>query len=380
MPLNIDSQPEPATNEEILAAWGQAVNEDIRDLASGAIVPAGAEPVIHFAWDSAATVGLTFGVKSGVMWDGTTLSVKAPQTTLLTNNATNYVELDRATGVISDNIVGFTSGRLPLFQVTTAGALVTAVLDRRAPYGLDGSSGGGGGGSSGSWNRTAIIATGTTNFVVPAGVRVLYVTCVGGGGGGAGSGAPYNGQGASGGGVIWRQPLGVVPGETCVGVVGAGGAGGAGAGIQGAYGGHTTFTSPSGGAVRAARGVGGGIVTPYSPAGSFAGTEASASYNSAPVNGRYGRFGEALIAAGGWGQGGGSPGAGFYNHSAFAPEGVFLGAGSGPFNADNNTGVGGSGVGGVGGASLGRGTDYGFTGTIGGTGGSGRILIEWQTP
>jgi hypothetical protein len=79
------------------------------------------------------------------MWDGTTLSIKAPQTTALANNAVSYVELDPATGDISDNTVGFTADKLPLFQVTTAGGSVTAVLDRRAPYGFGGGSGGGGG-------------------------------------------------------------------------------------------------------------------------------------------------------------------------------------------------------------------------------------------
>lgn len=48
----------------------------------------------------------------------------------LTDDATNYVELD-ATGTVIFNNSGFTSGNLPMAVVTTAGGVITDISDRR---------------------------------------------------------------------------------------------------------------------------------------------------------------------------------------------------------------------------------------------------------
>ena len=54
----------------------------------------------------------------------------AAGTVALTNNATNYVEVNSA-GVVSANVVGFTSGRIPLATVLTASGAISTVTDKR---------------------------------------------------------------------------------------------------------------------------------------------------------------------------------------------------------------------------------------------------------
>lgn len=48
----------------------------------------------------------------------------------LTDNATNYLELDYA-GTLNKNTTGFTTGKIPLAQVTTVSGDITSLLDKR---------------------------------------------------------------------------------------------------------------------------------------------------------------------------------------------------------------------------------------------------------
>lgn len=116
-------------------------------------------------------------------------------------------------------------------------------------------------------NRTTLTATGAGNFLVPDGVNVIRVTCVGGGGGGgggfydAGLTSHTGGQGGGSGGVI-RALYTVTPNSSVEYVVGAGGAGGAGrahasSGNAGTNGNSTTF-GPNTALLVANGGVGGG--------------------------------------------------------------------------------------------------------------------------
>jgi hypothetical protein len=89
--------------------------------------------------------GLNFYYKGGkVRNDSSVCSTPDGQVTLA-DNATNYVELDPTTGQVSRNTSGFTSGRIPLYQVTTASGAITGVMDWRT-WALAGTGGGGGGG------------------------------------------------------------------------------------------------------------------------------------------------------------------------------------------------------------------------------------------
>lgn len=81
---------------------------------------------------ASTTSGLTWGFYGGLIYIAGVATSVANGTLALTASATNYVELDPATGVISFNTSGFTAGRAPLYQITTGTATVTTYLDRRA--------------------------------------------------------------------------------------------------------------------------------------------------------------------------------------------------------------------------------------------------------
>ena len=78
-----------------------------------------------------ATTGLTWGYYGG-RWNGFSV---ADGTVALNNNSTNYVVADRATGAISLSGTSInwlnTGSYARLYQITTAGGVVTAVQDHR---------------------------------------------------------------------------------------------------------------------------------------------------------------------------------------------------------------------------------------------------------
>ncbi|RJR45461.1 MAG: hypothetical protein C4567_03135 [Deltaproteobacteria bacterium] len=93
--------------------------------------------------------GLNFKFKAGqVRNDSVITDTPAGQVTLAASQ-TNYVEVDPATGTVSANQAGFTSGRIPLYQVTADGAGITGVTDKRTPA-IAGTGGGGGGHTQGT--------------------------------------------------------------------------------------------------------------------------------------------------------------------------------------------------------------------------------------
>ena len=49
----------------------------------------------------------------------------------LTNTATNYIEADPGSGIVSANTVGFTTLLIPLYTAVTAGGVITIVTDCR---------------------------------------------------------------------------------------------------------------------------------------------------------------------------------------------------------------------------------------------------------
>lgn len=98
------------------------MNENIRALSAAAI----------FAMDATTTVlsGLTWGFLGG-LYNGNT---KSPGTLSLTNGADNYVVVLRSTGVVSSS-TSSTNSLDPLYAklylVTTAGGVVTNIVDQR---------------------------------------------------------------------------------------------------------------------------------------------------------------------------------------------------------------------------------------------------------
>lgn len=88
----------------------------------------------QFAEDSANHNGLLYAYKAGTIRNNNVVTLVSAGTVLLTEGATNYVEIN-ASGVVSANGSGFTSGRFPMAIVTTdAGSPsgIGTVSDRRA--------------------------------------------------------------------------------------------------------------------------------------------------------------------------------------------------------------------------------------------------------
>lgn len=93
-----------------------------------------------FAQDTGTTAGLTFGYMGGRFHNGLAVVTVAAGTILLAANQTNYVEVDRA-GTVSTNTSGFTSGRFPLYQITTGSSTISVVTNKKCPLVLIGTAG-----------------------------------------------------------------------------------------------------------------------------------------------------------------------------------------------------------------------------------------------
>jgi hypothetical protein len=112
-----------------------AILQSIDDAAIGITAAAGdidslAKDGGHFAQDFDTTLGLTFGYKAGQLYNGKVVVATAAGTVLLTASTTNYVEVSRA-GVVSKNLVGFSSGAVPLYQIVTGVAAITSVTNKK---------------------------------------------------------------------------------------------------------------------------------------------------------------------------------------------------------------------------------------------------------
>ncbi len=90
--------------------------------------------------DPATTTGLTWGYQAGRIRNQVAVTDVAAGTVALTDNVTNYVEITGA-GTVTVNTVGFTTGRIPLRQVTTASGSQTVSTDKRAFFMVDNDSG-----------------------------------------------------------------------------------------------------------------------------------------------------------------------------------------------------------------------------------------------
>ena len=75
--------------------------------------------------------GLNLTVAAGRIRNNNVITDKSPQTVALTLSTTNYVEID-GDGVATANLVGFTSGRIPIALVVTGVSTITTITDKRA--------------------------------------------------------------------------------------------------------------------------------------------------------------------------------------------------------------------------------------------------------
>ncbi|MBW1954010.1 MAG: hypothetical protein JRI66_13190 [Deltaproteobacteria bacterium] len=88
--------------------------------------------------------GLNFKYTAGKVRNDSVITDTPAGQIALTDNATNYVEVDPADGTVSANTTGFTSGKIPLYQVVTSGGAIDTVSDKRTPA-IAGTGVGGGG-------------------------------------------------------------------------------------------------------------------------------------------------------------------------------------------------------------------------------------------
>lgn len=91
----------------------------------------GIDKLEDFAQRSSTTSGLTFGYRGGRLRNDNTVYVVSNGTVDLAADSTNYVEVDDS-GSVSVNSSGFSSGRVPLYEVETDADSITGVDDQRA--------------------------------------------------------------------------------------------------------------------------------------------------------------------------------------------------------------------------------------------------------
>ena len=82
--------------------------------------------------DSSTTTGLTWGFLGGELRVDSTITSVADGTVSLTDDSTNYVELDPSAGTMSANTTGFTDGQIPVREVVTSSGSQTSSTDRRS--------------------------------------------------------------------------------------------------------------------------------------------------------------------------------------------------------------------------------------------------------
>jgi hypothetical protein len=100
-----------------------------KEVTFNALIDAGSQATL-FGRNYLTTTSLTWGFLGGMMTIDGVLTRIANGTVTLTNGQTNYVEATRA-GSVSVNTTAFTAGRIPLYQITVAGNVVTNYLDLR---------------------------------------------------------------------------------------------------------------------------------------------------------------------------------------------------------------------------------------------------------
>ncbi len=126
---------QPGTGEQA-GVWGDIVNDNMSRIDRNLAL---------CAEDAANHVGLDFAYHPGRVWDGSALTLVPGGTVSLADDDTNYVEVDPADGSVSANVVGFTAGLLPLFEVDTAAGVIDEVRPRQVFLAAAGSGGGGDG-------------------------------------------------------------------------------------------------------------------------------------------------------------------------------------------------------------------------------------------
>lgn len=118
-----------------------AVKADETGLEFSSAPPLPTTSLTDYAENAGGHSGLVFAYKAGRVRSGTSVSTTAAGTVTLADDDTSYVEVDPATGIVTDNVTGFTFGSIPLFEVTTATGAITGVVDKRCFFSVAGGGG-----------------------------------------------------------------------------------------------------------------------------------------------------------------------------------------------------------------------------------------------
>jgi hypothetical protein len=113
-----------------------------KEITANALFDAGS-PAMTFGRRASTTTGLTWGYYGGrYRKDDNTFILVANGTLLLDASTTNYVEVEKSTGVVSSNTTAFTvdsnNGYCPLYEIVTGSATITSYLDYRVGTQADG--------------------------------------------------------------------------------------------------------------------------------------------------------------------------------------------------------------------------------------------------
>lgn len=91
-----------------------------------------ASPAMLYGRRAQTTGGLVWGYFGGTALLAGVPTQIANGTITLTASVSNYLEADPATGAVTKNTTGFTSGRIPLYQIVAGATTVTSYTDLRA--------------------------------------------------------------------------------------------------------------------------------------------------------------------------------------------------------------------------------------------------------
>lgn len=85
-----------------------------------------------FALKNSSTSGLVFGYYGGIYNNNSGVQITISDGTItLTASSTNYVELNLTNNTVEKNTTSFTSGKVPIAQITTSTNSITNFLDKR---------------------------------------------------------------------------------------------------------------------------------------------------------------------------------------------------------------------------------------------------------
>jgi len=121
--------------------------------------------------DTATTTSLTWGYKAGsVRFDNTVTAITAG-TISLTDDATNYVEIN-SSALVTKNTTGFTTGCIPIRQILTADGAQSTSTDKRVWFpGTVAATATNAGVVELATNAEVVTGTDTTRAVTPAGLQ-----------------------------------------------------------------------------------------------------------------------------------------------------------------------------------------------------------------